>query len=138
MNIINAYEYFFYKLYRWSIKVNGEEYYNKYSASIMVSVVLVLNVFTALVIIDVLMNIEMPEIPKAVGVVIALTCGILNYFYFSSNDRCLRILNRYKNESIMNKKRGDLLAAIYVIGSLVLLIASGFFGSYINQLRQGM
>ena len=130
--IIRAYEYFFYKLYHWSVKVYGEEYYHKYSASLMVSAVFILNTFTLLIILDVLVGTGIQELSAIHGLTIALGCILFNYFYFSFKDRYLQILNRYKGESEVSNKRGNLVVTLCVIGSLLLMILSGFLGSYIN------
>jgi hypothetical protein len=136
--IINAYEYLFYKLYQWSIKVNGKDYYNKASACFMISTVLIFNIITVLVIMDLLTELGPPNIPKLVGGLFALACWILNYAYFSSGGRYQAIIDRYKNEGSYIAKRGNIIVSIYVIGSFVLMGVSGFLGVYINQLRQGM
>lgn len=135
--IISAYEYLFYKLYIWSIKVNGEDYYNKASACFMVSAVLLLNAITFVAIFAIITGVFIipSNLPKVFGALAAVLVWLFNYIYFSSGKRYLKILDRYRNESEGNAKRGNIIVTSYVIGSFVLLVISGYLGIYVNQFR---
>ena len=133
--ILRAYEYLFFKLYQWSIKVNGADYYNKASACFMVSAVLILNAITAMVVIDLLTGIGPTHMPKSVGVIFAGVCWAINYTYFSYRGRYLTVIERYNSESSNSAKRGNMIVTSYVIGSFVLMGVSGFLGIYISQAK---
>lgn len=132
--MIKAYEYLFYKLYQWSIKVNGENYFHTFSASLMIGIVMIINFFTILSIISILKGkvVELPDVHEYVWGVITLVCCLCNYIYFKFKNRLSSVLERYKYEGIEHAKRGNIFVASYVIGSFFLLIASWFIGMYLR------
>lgn len=135
--IVKAYEYLFYKLYRWSEKVNGKDDYHTYLTSMMVSFVLMVNIVTIPVITNILTGyfIRFPYVSKYVLGVVALGFAALNYVYFNYKKRYLKILNHYRNESRSDEKKGNIVIVAYVIGSPILLFTSWFLAIYVNQIR---
>lgn len=124
---IKYYDYLFYKLFLWSVKVNGVDYYNKYSATLMITLVLFINIITVIVVISNITGfvIVWGDIPKYIIVLMAIGLGLLNYSYFSFNDRSSKIVRRFNNENNINAKYGNIIVTVYVIGSFLLLFISG-------------
>lgn len=129
-----AYNYMFYKLYQWSIRLNGDDDFHTYYASGMLTVLCTINVFTILMAVDVTTggSVEISRPPKLFWIAATLLLFISNYLYFRQGGRYLRILAHYGNQSRLKARRGNVFVATFVIGSFVLLIGVGLLGLIIG------
>jgi hypothetical protein len=127
----NAYEYLFYKLYRWSVTVNGPDFAPRYTASGMMSLTFMFNAVTCWIIFDAMTG-HSVHVSRYVGGLAVVAVWALNYSYFSVDGREAKILRRYRTGVSHSARRGTVIVATYVIGSLVSMLAAGFVSLYLR------
>mgnify|MGYP000250565091 CR=1 FL=1 len=127
--ICSIYEYLYFNLYQWSVKVNGIGYYNNYSASMMMTLILCFNVTTICSILHMFFGLSLPESAvvkvAVVGGVIAMS--VANYKYFTHRDRYLMLVQRYNRDGC-SAKSATFITCFLVFGSLSLLFLTWFAG----------
>ncbi|QIB64757.1 hypothetical protein [Kineobactrum salinum] len=128
-----VYEYIYFNLYQWSVKVNGDKYYNNYSASLMMTLVMCINLTTLISIYHVLTDWPIPEGPrvKVAIVVVVILMSLANYKYFTYKDRGLRLVENYKVISGGRDRTGYITGAL-VFGSLAVLFLTWFIGMHFS------
>lgn len=122
------YEYLYFNLYQWSARVNGINYYNNYSACIMLTVLLLLNLFTVLTWFDIIFGFSLGD---ALGSKIAFSLftvvlAYLQFHYFSYKDRYKGIISRYSG--LVSFKQSTFISLSLCIFSLSLLFVTWFIG----------
>lgn len=127
--IRSIYEYFYFNLYQWSIKVNGKEYYNNYSASIMLTLILFFNLTTLISIIHIFSGWKIPVLVESKIYVLSLAIIIAtaNYKYFTYKKRYVKIVERYETVKHASGRVG-LVVGFLVFGSLGLLFMTWIIG----------
>ncbi len=115
----NPYHYLYINLHGWSVKVNGEDFYNHYAASVMISLIIVINlgtVFSLASIVDV-----WDWLRSLINEEVVIVCSLLifcsNYLYFSYGERGQRLVD----DSVVlggGHMRPGLVTGCVVFGSL--------------------
>ena len=121
-----VYEYLYFNLYQWSVKINGKEYYNNYSASLMLTLLLFVNLTTLDLILNAFTGWALPDsiVLKVIVVSLMIIISIANYRYFTYDNRYIKLIERY--DSV--KSRSNLVVGCMVFGSLGLLFLTSFIG----------
>lgn len=132
LKLMRAYRYVYYKLYRWSEKVNPGEFYHEISAVVMISVTIGMNLLVMLIPILLTFNLKWPE-GKGVPLLLAGIIGVANYFIFIRRERHKKIIKEFYKEGTIKRKRGNFLVACYVTGSPLLLIGLMFVGVWLRN-----
>lgn len=130
----SAYEYLFYRCYRLSLKLFDRHDSHLYNATMMLSLLVVLNTISFAVLLGAF--IELPtrinSNMKYIGGTIALAIGISNYGFFRFDGRYIEIIDRYKNETTYNEKKGRIVLVTFLIGSLIFLFLSGVVAFWVR------
>ncbi len=131
--IRSFYEYIFFNVYQWSIKVNGKDYYNIYSASLMMTLIICFNFTTLFSIIHIYSGWVLPDSNgfKVVAIGMIISIAIANYKYFSYRDRLLRMIERYKYKPEIHDQT-SLVTGTVVFGSFLLLLITWGIGLQIK------
>lgn len=134
--IRSFYEYIFLNLFQWSVKVNGETYYHVYSASLIMSLLICINITTMFSIVHIFTSWSLPN-PNGLGikltiVVLAILIFMANYTYFSYKDRGLKIVEHYRVISGCCGRAGYITRAL-LIGSLAVLFSVWFVGLQLSD-----
>ncbi|NZA24831.1 hypothetical protein H0E84_00380 [Luteimonas sp. SJ-92] len=122
---MRAIDFIYYCCYRWSEKVNGKLYPNKYSASLMVAFIVMLNLGTLLSVGVTFLGLDVLSIPAGrVGAgLFSVAILAVVYGYFSFGGRYLRVLNRFGSSNGWGTKPGTVVALALGI-SLALLFST--------------
>jgi len=127
--LCSIYEYVYFNLYQWSVKVNGKEYYNNYSASIMLTLILFFNITTLISIGHIISGWKIPNLIEYKIYVLssAVIIATANYKYFTYKKRYIKIVEHYK--TVKNASGSvSLVVGWLVFGSLGLLFLTWFIG----------
>jgi len=123
--IKSSYEYLFYLFYKWTIWINGEKNYPIYYASLMLSLAVILNIFSLMMVVE-LFSIYAPlsfvvSRSKYFLVVFSVAILGLNYLYFSRKNRWVVIVEKFNKGG--KGERALIKAGVYMAGSLFCLVA---------------
>lgn len=114
------YQYTIYKLYSWGLKKKGDTPI----ANVIITLTFVhfVQLFTLYLIalhfipsIDIFFDVGEVH----VGLFFIVFC-IINYFLLYNKKRWMSYVEKYKNENEFDRKRGNYLVLVYLIGSIVL------------------
>ncbi len=123
----SLYECLYLALFKWSERVNGKEYFNNHSASLLITLILFVNLGTLASLMDIATAWAIPNsLGSKVSVVMAMVLvSAFNYWYFTRDHRYLTLLYQYR-ETLEN--RVGLIVGLTVGGSLTLLFVIWFIG----------
>jgi hypothetical protein len=129
--IRSVYEYIYINLYQWSLNINGDKYYNNYSASLMMTFVMCINLATLISIFCVLTDCSLP---KGLGVKVAIILVVIfiffaNYKYFNHKARGLKLVENYI-VTFSGRDRAAHITGALVVGSLAVLFSTWFIGMH--------
>ena len=122
-----AYQYLFYKFYRWSQKVNSESGWHEDNAVIMVSFMVMINLFTIPAVVQVLTGykaLALVDIPKIHGVWIAALIYTVNYSLLKYKIGYSNIIEKFEGESAQKRRKGNIIVVCYFFCSFIVLFAS--------------
>ena len=115
------YETTFIDLYRWSVRVNGEDDYNKLSASMMMSVLIEINLATLTLIYSALGGEDLRTlgVTETTAIVVLAILVLINYRYIDGISHKLSSVRSDLADKNTADKHSYITAAI-VVGSLLL------------------
>lgn len=117
----NPYFYLYYRLYRFAKRVGTVD--ATWTAMLLITVFVGFNVFTIL-----LLFFNKNELfflpPKIIGGSLAIIIGIINYFIFIQKDKCMEMIQRFENESELQRIISAVLTIIYIVLTLFLAHAN--------------
>ncbi len=119
--MIKLIKYFFYKIYSVSLS-NGEQ--DAGWAMTIVSVFGILNVYTILGVIQILLQVKAPQVDKLVVIILAVLIIYLYYRLLIKNGKAKEIVKEFK-EMKQSKGMLNFLLMLYIIVSVILFIYSG-------------
>ena len=98
----SIYEYCYFYLYQWAVKLNGEKFNNNYHASIMLTLILLFNAITIFLAIDILVEFNFSNVIEIEVFIIisAIAVTMVNYRYFTYRNRYLKIIEHYKRKNL--------------------------------------
>lgn len=111
-------DYLFYKFYKLINFLGNTEFYPEGNAWFASSMLLWLNMLTALNFIE--LRLERAVTNKVYVIVFYVLYLVTTFIYFFRNERYRDIINRYNNESGAKKLWGTLIVASYIIITAVL------------------
>jgi hypothetical protein len=131
----NKYKYIYYWLYTWQKRLWGEENVPQFSAVSGMSMSLMANIASFIVILEIVLNKQIlpSNIPKTNVLLVGLAVLVFHYFLFMHNGRFIKIENEFKGESKEERKKRGIWVVIYAFGSLAFFIFLLFFGIWFNK-----
>jgi len=122
-------EFVYVHCFQWSKKVNGTDYFNRFSASMMVTLLLVINFGSLAFIVSSLTGQTWPGSNKfkIIFLLIVLVLSTSIHRYFSRGNRHSDLMKYYESNQRMQDWNG-VTVGLLVLGSLSLLICSWFLG----------
>ncbi len=121
----SAYKYLFYRIYSWNLKTWGKEDIPQYNTIIWISVMIMANLLSILIIIEIIVGyeiIKVSSIPKIFMIIEYVIIFIFNYFLLVYNDKYLLIAKNFKSENKEKRRRRTKWMWSYIIGT-----HAGFF-----------
>ena len=124
-----TYEYIYISYYEWSLRVNGAEYPNNYSATLMLTLLILFNLATlvSLFVIYTGWQFSNTTVLKFIVVVSMISIALFNYKYFTFQDRYLKLLEHYRHDDSVSLGSG-FFVAFSVLGSLFILFTTWVVG----------
>lgn len=109
--------------YKWSERVNGKNYPHAFSASIMMSFILMLLIGVLFSVASYFYNFESlsPSFWKVVSVLTAVGIFLLVHSYFAASGRYVEFLRAYDSSGSKFRNKPGRLVALLLAGSLSLL-----------------
>lgn len=133
---MNRVEFIYCCLYKWSEKVNGRIYPNRYSASIMMAFILMLVFSAPLSIIIVSSGINVLSIPygKVVAALFPIFLFIMVHLYFSYEGRWLKRINEFEKSTSRFRSRPGIVvwSALGVAMTLLFTVWFVIFSRVVN------
>jgi hypothetical protein len=130
--MLRAYEYFFYRLYRWQSRYYQSSLLAAISAFIFLMMVFVWSFFGLLELIELCLGGLAPILPKLSTVqvlIYANLAAVPQYFLLVHDHRYENIAKRYESESLeQNRRRGRIVVAYVIISLFVLFGGSILLG----------
>lgn len=125
--IRSVYEYVFVHCYIWSRRVYGDDYYNVYSASLMLTLLMVINVGSIVGFMSLITEMSFLDSNWSLVFFLGLIAIAIfsNFRYFSDNNRYLKVLEAHESKRPIGQTNGLVIGGL-VIGSLLLLFVSWF------------
>lgn len=122
MNIVTAYKYFFYRTYKWQLKL-GDKNIPQVTAILVNSILLFLNLLTVIIWFQIMTGykIQIENLYAITGTSLIL---LINYFIFLYNNKFKRIIAEFDSETELQSARRGTLCLVYEIGTFL-----SFFGS---------
>lgn len=128
---MKTYEYLYYKLFCIWLKKKDEPENAYINAVITISFLVCLNILSIPLILMALFGkdiITIPELPdKWIIFTIVIGYGISQYFLLAHKKKYIKIIEKYKDETELKRKRGLLYSWIYIIISIGIPIYIFFF-----------
>ena len=125
----SIFEFAYVHCFQWSKKINGTAYFNRFSASMMVTLLILINFGSLAFIVSSLTGLTWSKSNKfnlILGLaVLVLTASV--HRYFSRGDRHSKLMKYYESSQRMQDWNG-VTVGLLVLGSLLLLICSWFLG----------
>src|SRR5690606_576299 len=122
---MNKFSFLYCCLYKWSEQVNGRNYPNAYSASVMLSFILMLIGGAFFSLASVFLELNVAKLPyrhiAAALFVVAIFIGVHGYFTF--RERYLRLLREFDSSSNGFRDRPGVVVAVSLGFSLSFLFA---------------
>jgi hypothetical protein len=118
--MLRIHRYIFYRLYNWNLKSFGKQDSPLLNALLELSMLIWLNVLTAVLLIDKIFKIKMLNLLSEkyiITIIIAFLVLIIQYFLLIHKDRHKKIIEDYKNDK-SNSRKNDNMAFWYVGVSL--------------------
>ncbi len=127
-------EFAYVHCFQWSKKANGANYFNKFSASLMVTLLIVINFGTLASIASLLTGQRWPESNEFQVVFLLAVLGLAAsiHKYFSYGNRHANLMKYYESNQRMQDRNG-VTVALLVLGSLSLLFCTWFLGLMITD-----
>ena len=126
--IRSIYEFAFIHCYLWSRRVNGDDYFNVASASMILALLIAINSGSLGAILYLLTGASVygsSNWAKSLFVGAMLVVAVANYVYFARNDRYLRIIEDSNSSSLLLHKNRFVFLSLS-LGSLLLLFLLWF------------
>jgi hypothetical protein len=127
MRPLLAYDYLFYKLYRWSnylYRYDGAAF-NSFHSTLKISLLLFMNVLSFFYFLQAVFDHRQINVPaRIIYVGLGLALFLANYFYFIRRRRYLAIVAQFRAESNRMAKLSTTLVFAYFFCSFVLFIVS--------------
>lgn len=122
---MNRFDFLYCCLYKWSERVNGRNYPNTYSASIMMSFILMLIVGTLFSVVVVLSDLDILSIPagRVIAVLFPLATFVIVHWYFSYRGRGARMLQDFDRHSGKFRARPGMVVGAVLGAAMALLFA---------------
>lgn len=128
MKLLQAYDFYFYRLYCWSCLVNkrmhGGTAYNSLVAVIMMTLALWLNISFLIMLCLYISNRKLPNLSNTVIVGSVIFIWIVNYLYFVAARRYKLIISHYHHESRNSIRYGLVGTFVYFLLSVVLFFVA--------------
>jgi protein-S-isoprenylcysteine O-methyltransferase Ste14 len=119
---MEAYEYFFYRTYKWQLDMFGEDNSPQFAGILANSMCVFFNLFTLLVAFQTITGWKM-HVGNAYALLAGIIILVLNYFLLIHNGRFLRIVEKFNAESETDRNRRTVWCWIYFLATHVI-----FFG----------
>lgn len=114
----------YYRFYRF-ITALGENSIPRYNAVLLLSILLILNFITSVVLIMIVTRkIIIVDLPKGYLFIIGLLIIALNSYRVFGKNRYKNIEDRFKNEGKGARIRSNLLAVVYIVLTILFLVVS--------------
>jgi hypothetical protein len=128
MKLLHAYDYYFYRIYRWSCFVNkslhGGPAYHSLVTVIMMTLALALNISCLIIAYFDLYDRPVP-VPSNIVILVAVVFILTaNYLYFVATQRYKVVVSRYHRESHSAIKYGLVGTFFYFLLSVVLFFVA--------------
>lgn len=132
MKIYKAYRYLFYKLYKWSESLHGDEESHEYTAYLSLTLLIFVNMLTFFHLLMIMFNFSIESNPfnKFEIVVFAYLFALPHYFLLIYRNKYFNIISEFENENKKDNRRGTIYIWIYIIATFAL-----FFGLVFIQMR---
>lgn len=124
-----AYKYTFYKLYIWYLNTFGKRASPQDSAMLIITALTFINILTVLAILQGITGINFMTIgewPVEYLLLLAFIYMAIHHFILLYNKRYKNIIHEFEVETEEQRKKGTLWVVLYIIGTHLLLIISGF------------
>ena len=132
---MNRFDFLYCCLYRWSERVNGKRYPNAYSASIMMSFILMLVGGTLFSVIVVLSDVDVLSVPagKVIAGLFPIAIFAVVHWHFSYRDRSSGKLRDFDRSTSKFRTRPGVAVGAALGSALALLFAVWALLAQLNQ-----
>lgn len=137
-----AYEYIFYKLYKWSLEVNGKSRFHEIHAVIMLSLTMAMYLFALLGVMylfsigpissNVISN-SSDDSGAIFSILFSAVVFGFNFYLLKYRIGFENVIKKFEHEKNNTEKMGTILVTCYVVGSLVLPITLWFLIAVLNS-----
>ena len=129
--MIKLYEYLYYRLYQWQLKLYGKEDVPEYTALLGVALIMGLHSFTLYAyMVNSLIHLDYLDsfitIPTIFIIGIFFIFIAINYPWFIYKNRYLKIVKKYENENKRKRQKKLFVLWIFVLFSFFILFLSLF------------
>ena len=115
---MKIFDYLFYKVYKLINFLGNTDFYPEANTWFIASAFLWLNMLTVLGVVELKLGRVLTD--KSYVIPFSILYLILTYIYFFRKERYKNILQVYDKQTGSKKRRGTLIVAIYIVGTLVL------------------
>lgn len=126
-----AYDYLYYKILKFIITINSKNSIAPWSALCFIIVLNFAFLFSLLIILHLYFGFDLYKFLTKFNVIsLSFILLILNYFLLYHNKKHKLIMNKFKNENIQQKRKGNIIVLIIVLSVFISLV---HFGSILRS-----
>ena len=120
--MIKFYQYIYYRIYKWNLRNSGINDLPQYNAMFGLSFLIFFNIYIVPELIQSLtgfwISFEKDEY-KIVVAIFAVIIFIINYFAFVKNRKYLKLVEKFKDETPAESRRGTIMIIVYIFLSFL-------------------